>query len=157
MANKRKDLLAVKDGEEVLAKIIKDDEGYKVVDGDGSIGPVCTKMTVDGYLILSPNAANRKCINKELLDQVFENGATEVPLTYRATRTIGSPSNKIPNEKLLVYATDEEKEEYLAIIAEAKAAMEADKKKPLTEREKHEAKIAKAQEALAKLLAEENA
>lgn len=155
MAKNRKDLLAVKDGEEVLAKVIKDDEGYKVVDSDGSIGPVCTKMTVDGYLILSPNAANRKCINKELLDQVFENGATEVPLTYRATRTIGSSSSKIPNEKLLVYATDEEKEEYLGIIGEAKEAMDADKKKPLTEREKLENKIAKAKERLAKLLAEE--
>lgn len=155
MAKNRKDLLAVKDGEEVLAKVIKDDEGYKVVDNDGSIGPVCTKMTVDGYLILSPNAANRKCINKELLDQVFENGATEVPLTYRATRTIGGSSSKIPNEKLLAYATDEEKEEYIAIIEEAKAAMDADKKKPLTEREKLEAKIAKAKEQLAKLLEEQ--
>ena len=155
MAKNRKDLLAVKDGEEVLAKIVKEDDGYHVINNDGTMGPVCTKMTVDGYLILSANAANRKCINKELLDKVFNEGATEVPLTYRATRVIGAVGSKMPNEKLVMtYGTEEEIEEYKAIIEDAKARWEADKKKPLTEKEKLEAKIAKAQEQLAKLLAE---
>lgn len=151
MAKKRKDLLAVKDGEEVLAKVVKLEDGYHVEDNDGTIGDVCTKMTVDGYLILTPNASNRKCINKELLDKAFEDGAEYIPLTYRATRVIGPVSNKIPNEWALKYLNEDEKAEYLAIIEKAKAAYEADKAKPLTEEEKLLAKIAKAQEALAKL------
>ena len=44
--------------------------------------------------------------------------------------------------------------EYKAIIDRAREAMNADKVKPMTEREKLEAKIAKAKEALAKLTAQ---
>ena len=151
---KTKDLLAVKDGEEVLAKLVKRDDGYHVIDQDGTEGPVCNKRTADGYIILTKNAANRKCVNEKNAEEVFANGAEFIPLTYKETRIIGSVSKKIPNEKLVEdYATPEEKEEYYAIINDALARMEADKAKPLTEKEKLEAQIAKGKAKLAELLA----
>ena len=149
---KNKDLLAVKDGEEVLAKLIKKDDGYHVIDNDGTEGPVCSKRTADGYIILTPNAANRKCVNEKNAEEAFANGAEFIPLTYKATRVLGPISKKMPNEKLVMtYGTEEEIEEYKAIIADAQARMEAEKAKPLTEKEKLIAQIEKAKAKLAQL------
>jgi hypothetical protein len=151
---KSKDLTVVKEGEEVLAKLIKKEDGYHVIDQDGTEGPVCNKRTADGYIILTPNAANRKCVNEALAEATFANGAEFIPLTYKATRTIGSTGPKIPNAKLIEYLNEEDKAEYLAIIERARVAYDADHKKPMTDIEKAEAKVKKAKEALAKLLAE---
>lgn len=151
---KRKDLTIVKEGEEVLAKLIKKEDGYHVIDQDGTEGPVCDKRTADGYIILTPNASNRKCVNEELAEATFANGAEFIPLTYKATRTIGSTGPKIPNAKLIDYLDDADKAEYLAIIERARAAYEADKKQPVSEIDKAKARVAKAQAALAKLLEE---
>ena len=71
-------------------------------------------------------------------------------LLYKATRVMGegtSRSTKLPNEKLIAYLSEAEQEEYKAIIARAIAARdaerEANKKKPMTEAEKAQAKVTK--------------
>lgn len=140
--------------QEVLAKIVKLEDGYHVIDNDGTVGPVCEKITTDGYLTLSKNAANRKYYNYKNLEKHFSESDEPIGLCYKESEHFGSLDTKIPHEKLIAYLSEEEQAEYRAIIDRARAAKAADVKKPLTEKEKLEKKIAKAQEALAKLLAE---
>lgn len=151
---KTKNLLAIKEGEEVLAQLVKREDGYHVIDHDGTEGPVCDKRTTDGYIVLTPNASNRKCVNEALAEAAFAAGAEFIPLTYKATRVVGSMGPKIPNAKLIEYLDEADKAEYLAIIDRARAAYDADHKKPMTDIEKAQAKVAKAQAALDKLLQE---
>lgn len=145
----------IMDPNTVYAKLIRKDDGYHVIDFDGTEGAVC-RISADGagteWVIFTPNKSNRKCINKKKADKFFDEGNGEMDLYYKATKHIGSTSSRIPNEALIKYLSEEDQAEYKAIIARAMAAKEADKKKPMTEREKLEAKIAKAKEALAKLL-----
>lgn len=144
----------VMDPNTVYAKIIKEDDGFHVVDFDGSVGPVC-KLCDEGNktIVLTKNKSNRQWFNVARAEkEIAEKGFVE--LYYKATKHIGSASSRIPNEALIKYLSEEDQAEYKAIIARAIAAREADKKKPMTEREKLEAKIAKAKEALAKLEAE---
>ena len=139
---------------EVLAKLVRLEDGYHVIDNDGTMGPVCNKMTSDGYIILTPNASNRKNINKKNADTYFdENPDGYIGFTYRPTRKIGAVSNRIPNEKLIAYLSPEEQEEYKAIIARAMAAKEAAKTQPKTELEKARERAEKAMAAYHKLLA----
>lgn len=142
---------------QVVAKIIKDEEGYHVVDNDGTVGPVL-KISKDGIVyILTTNASCRKFYNVKNLNKLFDEGAIEVPLTYKPPKVlgpVGSRSTSIPNAKLISYLSEEEQAEYKAIIDRAIAARNADKKKPMTEKEKLQARIAKAQAALAALEAE---
>lgn len=142
--------------DEIVAKIVKEDDGYHVVDHDGTIGEVC-KIVDDGKTIaLTKNASNRKWYNIAKAEAEIEaNGYCG--LTYKASKTlgpVGSRSTVIPNAKLIAYLPQELQDEYKAIIDRAKAARDADKKKPMTEKEKLQAKIAKAQAALAALEAE---
>lgn len=138
----------------VYAQIVKRDDGYHVIDFDGTEGPVCNKRTSDGYVILSPNKANRKCYNEKNLAKQFAEGAESVPLYYRETRKIVNKTS-MPNAKLIAYLPEEYQAEYKAIIDRAIAARDAEKaaaKKPkLTEAEKLEAKIAKLKAKLAEL------
>ena len=141
--------------DEVLAYVVKRDDGYHVIDHDGTEGPVCTKRTADGYIILTPNAANRKCVNEKNAEKFFaENPDGAIELTYKATRTLANNGPKMPNAKLISYLSEEEQEEYKAIIARAVAAKEADKKKPMTEMEKAQAAFAKAKAKYEALLAQ---
>ena len=141
--------------DEVLAKVIRLDDGFHVVDFDGTVGPVCTRRTTDGYVILTPNKANRKCVNEKNANKFFdENPDGAIELTFKATRTVGSSGPKMPNAKLIAYLSEEEQEEYKAIIARAIAARDADKKKPMTELEKAKAKAEKAKAAYEALLAQ---
>ena len=80
-----------------------------------------------------------------------------IALTYKATRTVGSVGKHLPNEKLIAYLPEELQNEYRAIIERALAAKEAAKKQPMSDLEKAQAKLAKAQAAYEKLLAEANA
>ena len=151
---KSKDLTIVKEGEEILARLVKREDGYHVIDQDGTEGPVCDKRTADGYIILT---SNRKCVNEKLAEETFARGVEFIPLTYKATRTIGSTGPKIPNAKLIEYLDEADKAEYLAIIERAREAYNAEHKKPMTDIEKAQAKVEKAKAALAKLLAESEA
>lgn len=142
------------DPNEVLAKLVKLEDGYHVIDHDGTMGPVCTKMTVDGYLILTPNASNRKNINFKNAEKFFaENPDGCIEFTYKPTRKVGAGGTKMPNEKLIAYLSPEEQEEYKAIIARAIAARDAAKAQPKTELEKAREKAEKAMAAYNKLLA----
>ena len=138
----------------VYAKIIKEEDGYHVVDFDGTVGPVCKLCDAnDKTIALTKNASNRQWFNRAKADaEIAEKGFVE--LYYKASKQIGPASSHIPNEKLISYLPEDLQAEYKAIIARAMAAREADKKKPLTELEKAQAKFEKAKAALAKLEAE---
>lgn len=147
----------------VLAKVIKLDDGIHVVGADGNIGPVCTRVTTDGYYYLSENAANRKFINKKSTDAYFvENPDGEIALYYKESRHFDTSTPKLPNAKLIAFLSEEDQAEYKAIvdraiearnaaIAEAKALAAANKKRPLTDEEKLQRKIAKLQAQIAAL------
>jgi hypothetical protein len=140
-----------------VAKIVKENDGYHVVDYDGTVGKVLP-ISKDGIVyILTPNASCRKFYNVKNLNKLFDEGATEVILTYKPSKKLGPQSSRtvtMPNAKLIAYLSEEEQEEYKAIIARAIAARDADKAKPMTEKEKLQAKLAKAKAAYEKLLAE---
>lgn len=145
--------IEVMDPDTVYATIIKKDDGYHVVDFDGTEGPVC-KIVDDGRTIaLTKNKSNRQWFNIVKAEaEIAEKG--HVDLYYKATKKIGSTGTRIPNEKLISYLTPEEQAEYRAIIERAMAAKAADKPAPLTEREKAVRRLEKAKAALAKLEAE---
>lgn len=138
----------------VYAKVIKDEEGYKVVDFDGSIGPVCKVTTDQKWIALTENKANRQWLSLAKAEaEIAKNG--EMALYYKATKKYGPIGDRLPNAKLISYLSEEDQAEYKEIIERAKAAKAADRVKPLTEREKLERKIASAKAALAKLEAEQ--
>ena len=137
--------------EETLAKIIKEDDGFHVVDADGTVGPVC-KLVDEGEktIALTSNVSNRKWFNKAKAEaEIAEKGYCE--LTFKASKVYGSQGPKLPNAKLISYLSEEEQAEYKAIIDRAIAAKDADKKKPLTEKEKLQAQIERAKAKLAQL------
>ena len=140
---------------EILAKVVLRDDGYHVIDNDGTEGPVCNRRTTDGYIILTPNASNRKCVNEKNAAAYFaENPDGFIPLTYKATRTLGGAPTHIPNEKLISYLPEDLQNEYRAIIDRAIQARNDARSKPMTELEKAQKKVADAQAKLQKLLDE---
>ena len=143
------------DPDTVYAYLVRKEDGYHIIDFDGTEGPVC-KVTEDNYIALTKNKANRQWFSGAKAEKLIADGVTEIPLTYKASRKFGSNSGttRIPNEKLISYLPEAEQAEYKAIIARAIEAKNADKKKPMTEIEKAQAKIEKAKAALAKLLEE---
>lgn len=142
----------------VYATLIKKDDGYHVVDFDGTEGPVCKivgKPDDVQYVALTPNKANRQWATLSKVEKAFAEGADHIDLFYKASKKFGPIGNKLPNEKLISYLSEDLQQEYRDIIARARAAKEADKKKPMTAVEKAQAKIAKLQEELAKLMEED--
>lgn len=140
--------------EEVFARIIKEDDGFHVVDVDGTVGDVC-KLCDEGdkTIVLTPNASNRKYYNKAKAEAaIAETGYCT--LTHKDTVKIGSVS-RTPNAALIAYLPQELQDEYNAIIARAIEAREADRKKPLTPVEKLKAQIAKLQAKLDEMPEEE--
>ena len=139
--------------EDVLCKVIREDDNYYVV--DCATGEKSEPLTIskDGIAFKLPeNAANRTWLNvKNAVATIDTDGY--VGLTYKATKTIGSVTHRLPNEKLIAYLSPEEQEEYKAIIARAIAARDAAKAQPKTELEKAKEKADKAQAAYEKLLA----
>lgn len=139
----------------VYAQIVKRDDGFHVVDFDGTEGPVCKFCDEnDKTIVLTKNKSNRQWFNRAKAEaEIAEKG--HVDLYYKATRKIGSTGPSLPNAKLIAYLDEADQAEYKAIIDRAIAAREADKKKPLTEEEKIKAKIAKLKAQLADLGDEE--
>lgn len=139
---------------EACAYLVKREGEFYVEEGENLLGPCKNKFikTEGDWVILPENASNRKMIKLIQVEKFFaENGDdAKIPLAFKATRTLGqgvSRSTKLPNEKLISYLPEAEQEEYKAIIARAIAARdaerEANKKKPMTETEKAQAKVAK--------------
>lgn len=140
------------DANTVYATIVKEDDGFHVIDFDGTKGPVCKFCDAnDKTIVLTKNASNRQWFNRAKAEQeIAEKG--HVDLYYKAARKLGEVSrNTMPNAKLISYLSEELQAEYKAIIDKAIAARDADKKKPLTEEEKLQAKIEKLKAQLAKL------
>ena len=149
--------------DEAMAYIVKRDDGYHVIDKDGTEGPVCKLTNDQKSICLTPNAANRQWYAVKRLEAAFADPSCEnVPLYYKATRHIDpnapkTPSTKsVPNAKLISYLPEDLQAEYKSIVERARAAMLADKKKPLTEEEKLRARIAKMQAQLEALTATAN-
>lgn len=140
-------------GDITNAKIIKLDDGYHV-DNNGVIGDVLKKTKDEISYILTENESNRKFFKAVEVEKVTgtDDGIT---LTFKPSIKLGNVTReggaRIPNAKLIDYLSDEDKAEYMAIIERAKAAMEAARKKPMTEEEKIQAKIDKLMAQMAKL------
>lgn len=136
-------------GDITNAKIIKLDDGYHV-DNNGVIGDVLKKTKDEISYILTENESNRKFFKAVEVEKVTgtDDGIT---LTFKPSTKLGEGGTRIPNAKLIDYLSDEDKAEYMAIIERAKAAMEAARKKPMTEEEKIQAKIDKLMTQMAKL------
>lgn len=97
---------------------------------------------------LQPNSSNRKIWDYDDAVQKCKDGG-RIKLMYKPTIKLGTVTRtNIPNAKLIEYLDEADKAEYLAIIERAKANYEAQKKKPMTEKEKIMAKIAKLQKQL---------
>lgn len=139
---------------EAKITIVKHDceTGYAIVDGENIIP--CDKLVpYQGRTLihLPSNSANRVWIDKKRVDDAIATG-TPLTLAYKASVKIGQRTARIPNEQLVkTYCTEEEYNEYMAIFKKAQEAMQADKKKPLTEAEKTQAAIDKLMAKLAKL------
>lgn len=142
---------------ELAAKIVKDGEDYFVETLDGTRSEPLKTITDNSKagiaFVLPKNPSNRKWYNKGNTDKEIEaNGFCA--LTYKPTKVlgpVGSRTTTMPNAKLIAYLSEEEQEEYKAIIARAIEARDADKKKPMTEKEKLEAQIAKLKAKLAEV------
>lgn len=93
-------------------------------------------------LKLPENPSNRKYFNiKKLKDE-------ETELTYKPTMTFGPRTETSTRKPLEDYLSPEDKELYLSLIEKAKKNKEEQQKKPMTEREKIEARIMRLQEKL---------
>ena len=139
--------------------IVRTDNFYSVKVNDQIIGPCKQKFIKNegDWVIIPANPSGRTMVKLNILEKFFtENGDNAAfILAFKAPRTLGSTSTKLPNEKLISYLPEAEQEEYKAIIARAiqarDAEREANKKKPMTEREKLEKKIIEAKKKLLEL------
>ena len=131
-----------------IVKIVKDDEGYHCVQPDGTVSPALKIIENGRTLVLPKNPANRQyCAVVKADAGIAENGEFVLAVRTTPKKDISSYSNKLPNEKLIAYLPEAEQEEYKAIIARAIQAHDADreanKKKPMTDAEKAQAKVNK--------------
>lgn len=136
------------------AQLVKEDDGFHVIDADGTKSDVL-KVVLDGtreVICLTPNRSNRKYFAvKRAEAAIAENGYC--PLTGKASKHFGPQGARVPNAKLVAYLSEEDQATFNAIIERAKAAMDADRKKPKTEAEKLDEKIAKLTAKIAELKA----
>lgn len=140
---------------EILAYLVRLEDGFHMEDLDGNVGPVCTGRTSDGYIKLTENAANRKCYNEKNANKFFdEHPGEKIGFVYKETRTVNVHST-VPNAKLISYLPEDLQKEYFDIIERAKAARDEAKAKPLTDLEKAQKALAKAEAKLKALLAAE--
>lgn len=136
------------------AKIILVDEKFYLVDGEGNRSEELKYADGGKTVVLPENESNRKYYNvAKATETINEHG--ECVLTYKPTVTIGSAPKKDPCEWAYKWLSEEKAAELKAIMDEARAAMEASKPAKQTKAEKLAARIAKMQEELASLTAEQ--
>lgn len=138
-----------------VVKVIKDEDGnFHTVIGD-KVGPVCKIIEEGRTIVLGKNPANRQyCAVAKANTGIEADGFFVIAPRTTEPRVLGSMGPKLPNEKLISYLPEAEQEEYRAIIARAIAARDAEKNRPLTEREKAEKALEKAKAKLADLEAQ---
>lgn len=141
-------------GDYTGADLVMDEDGKFYVEDNGVRTAECVVKPYRGgrYEIhLQPNSSNRKIWDWDDAKEKCANGG-RIKLLFKPAIKLGTVTrNNVPNAKLIEYLNDEDKAEYMAIIERAKAAMEAARKKPMTEKEKIEAQIAKWKAKLASL------
>ena len=131
--------------------------GYEIVikDEDGLVietKPIDTLVDDGKTLKLPENPSNRKYFSLKKVEDA--DGVIE--LTYKETIKLGSREPSESKKPLEDYLNDEDRELYLELVEKAKAARaEANKKAPMTEKEKLQAKIARLQAQVAKMESEE--
>lgn len=155
--------IAPREGDGVIyAYIVQREDGYHVVDSDGTEGPVC-KLVDEGdkTIALTKNSSNRKWYNRKKADELIAKDGS-VPLYYKATRTIGTreggtvgKSIRDPLARLVPYMTEEDKATYRAIVDKAVEALEAERKKPMTDLEKAQVALEKARAKYEALIAQQ--
>ena len=105
-------------------------------------------------LVLPANEANRKYFNSKKVDAA----GGEIELTYKESKTIGPRTESTPRKGLEEYLEGKDKEMYLALVEKAKKAREeANKKAPMSDREKAMRAVERAQAKLGELQSKENA
>lgn len=115
--------------------------GYEVVSidelGNEIVQPIVKKVTDNkgDWYILPENPSNRKCISGNKIKDGLE-------LVYKESKVLGPRTESAPRKGLEEYLEGEDKELYLKLVEKAKTNRDA-AKKPMTEREKLEARIAK--------------
>lgn len=135
-----------------VSYLVKEDGKFYVVDYSNEIFKQECGITKDGLCLTIPtNEANRKfyMLAKAEAD-IAESG--RIDLTYKASKTFGPRGDKLPNEKLISYLSEDEQAEYKAIIERARARMLADKTN-VEDVDKLKAKLEKAKAQYEKLLA----
>lgn len=140
-------------GDYTGADLVMDEDGKFYVEDNGVRTAECVVKPYRGseIIYLQPNSANRKFFMAPEARKQCADGQ-RVKLLFKPSIKLGTVTRtNIPNAKLIEYLNDEDKAEYMAIIERAKAAMEAARKKPMTEKEKIEAQITKLTAKLAGL------
>lgn len=140
-------------GEYTGADLIMEDDKFYVEDNGVRTKECVVKPYRGGRheIHLEPNSSNRKIWDWDDAKEKCANGG-RIKLTYKPSIKLGTVTRtNVPNAKLIEYLNDEDKAEYLAIIERAKAAMEAARKKPMTEAEKLRAQIEKLNKKLSAL------
>jgi hypothetical protein len=133
-----------------MSYLIKEDDTFYVVDYATEEKKPCV-ITKDGICIKMPkNDANRTFFNLKNAEKQLEN-SDHIDLVYRASRQYGPKSDRLPNEKLIAYLSEEEQAEYKAIIDRARARMNEDRSKNV-DVDKLQAKLEKAKAMYEKLL-----
>lgn len=139
-----------------MCYINKIDDDYYLNDKDKE--PQKCEVKLGGFksetVVLPLNSTGRTLINKAKLDIALEN-ADRYELGMKAARVLGPRTGtSTPKKPLTEYMTDEEREQYEAIIkAATERRAEATKKKPLTAIEKAERQAAAAKARYEALLA----
>lgn len=118
--------------------------GYAIVDGDNTIP--CDKIVPykgRELVHLPSNSTLRVWTDRAKLDAaIAANGYLELAYKARVTQGHSTAAPRIPG---IQYLSEEEQNELNTLIANARERMQADKKKPMTELEKLQAKLAKVQ------------
>lgn len=97
------------------------------------------------HFVLGENSTNRKYLSHNEFFAKLENNEYIVQDKLTPPRRLGTAQ---PDRKLIPWMTEEDKEQYDAIIARALENRAAQRAKPETETEKLQARIAKLQEKL---------
>ena len=127
--------------------------GYEIVD-NGIVTAIDKTYPAEPFtLVLPANSANRKYFNSKKV----EAAGGKIELVYKESKTLGPRTESTPRKGLEEYLEGDDKTTYLALVEKAKAAREAaNKKTPMSELEKAQRAVERAQAKLNELQAQQN-